>query len=84
MPLLAKHLVLGQPETVDRAHENAPLSGQVAVDLLLEGGLEQEAAADGDPQSDAALPGAPGEVLVNGEARVDAAPLEKEPPHRGA
>ena len=53
MAVVAQHFVLGQPQTVDRAHEHAALAGQVAEDFLLEGGLEQVAGADGDAEGQA-------------------------------
>src|SRR3569623_70358 len=80
----AEDFVLRQPQAVDRAHEDAALAGQVAVDFLLEGRLEQVARADGDAQRLGALGGLAGGVLEDGVAGVDALALEEEAADRRA
>ena len=75
---LAEDLVLGEEHAVDATHEAAALTVEVRVDLLLEGGLVEVAAADGDTESDGLLLGLAGDVLVDGEGRVDATSLAEE------
>ena len=79
MPVLAEHLVLGQPQPVDRSHQHAAFPGQVAEDLLLERGLEQVARADGDAERQAAVAGPAGVVLVDRVAGVDPAAFKEQP-----
>src|ERR1051325_2745699 len=78
MAVLTQHLVLGEPQAVDRAHENAAFAGEVAENLFLEGRLEQVAGADGDAGRETAIEGPAGRVLMNG---VDALAFEEEPAH---
>ena len=48
--VLAQDGVLGFEDALDGAHQGAPLTGQVGVDLALEVGLEQVAGADADAE----------------------------------
>src|SRR5262249_46282096 len=84
MAVLAQHLILGQPQAVDRAHEYAALAGQVAEDLILEGRLEQVARANGNAGRQAAVAGPAGGILVDGKASVDAPAFEEQPADRRA
>jgi hypothetical protein len=63
---------------VDTAHQAATLAIQVRVDLLLERRLVQISGADGYTESDGLLLGLTGDVLEDGDGRVDTAALAKE------
>jgi hypothetical protein len=63
---------------VDTAHQATALAVQVGVDLLLEGGLVEVAGADGDTESNSLLLGLAGDVLEDGDGRVDTAALTEE------
>ncbi len=81
--VLAQRVVLRLHQTGQGAHQDAALAGQVAVDLVLEGGGEEIAGADGDPDGQRPFLGASGVVLMNGVAGVDATPGQEVPPHAG-
>lgn len=63
---------------MDTAHQAAALTVEVRVNLLLKGGLVEVAGANGDAESNGALLGLAGDVLVDGKRRVDAAALAEE------
>lgn len=75
---LTEDLVLGEEHAVDTTHQAATLTVQVRVDLLLEGSLVQVAGADGDTQGNGPLLSLAGDVLVDGEGRVDTTALTEE------
>jgi len=54
------------------------LSVEVGEDLLLKGGLVAVAGSDGDTEGDGLLLGLAGDVLVDGDRRVDASALKEE------
>src|SRR5205807_1119981 len=78
MAMFAQHLVLGQPQAVNRAHEHPALPGQVAEDLLLERGFKEIARADGKTACQAAVQCPARRILVDGIAAVDPLALEEE------
>jgi hypothetical protein len=63
---------------VDTAHEAATLAVQVGVHFLLECGLVQVSGADRYTESDGLLLSLTGDVLEDGDGRVDAATLTEE------
>jgi hypothetical protein len=63
---------------VDTTHQAASLTVEVGVDLLLEGGLVEVSGADGDTKSNGLLFSLLGDVLENGDGRVDTAALTEE------
>jgi hypothetical protein len=63
---------------MDTAHEATTLAVQVGVDLLLEGGLVHVSGADGNTEGDGLLLGLAGDVLVDGNGRVDTTALTEE------
>ena len=62
----------------DTAHENTTLAVEVRVDLLLKGGLVKVAGADGDTEGDGLLLGLAGDILPDGNGRVDPTALLEE------
>jgi len=60
-----------------KTHDTS-LSVEVGEDLLLKGGLVAVAGSDGDAEGDGLLLGRAGDVLVDGNRRVDASALEEE------
>ena len=83
-PCLAKDVVLRFHHTCQRAHKHTALAGEVAVDFILEGGREQITRADGNPQRDRAFIGAPGRILLNGKAGIDAGAIQEVGAHAAA
>jgi len=63
---------------VDTAHQATTLTVKVRVDLLLEGGLVHVTGTDGDTESDSLLLGLAGDVLEDGNGRVDTTALLEE------
>lgn len=63
---------------MDTTHEDTSLSVQVREDLLLKGGLVDVTGTDGDTESDGLLLGLTGNVLVDGNGRVDTSALEEQ------
>ena len=80
----AEDLVLGLHDAGQGAHEDAAFPGQVAEDLVLEGGGEQVSGADADADGQAAFFGPSGGVLANGKAGVDAGAGQEIAAHGGA
>ena len=72
---LTENLVLGEEHAVDSAHQATTLAVQVGVDLLLEGGLVHVSGTDGNTEGDGLLLGLAGDVLVDGNGRVDTTAL---------
>lgn len=54
------------------------LSVQVGEDLLFKGGLVKVTGTDGDTKGDSLLLGLAGNILPNGNGRVDTSALEEE------
>lgn len=63
---------------MDTAHQATTLTVKVRVDLLLEGGLVHVTGTDGDTESDSLLLGLAGDVLEDGNGRVDTTALLEE------
>jgi hypothetical protein len=63
---------------VDSAHQATTLTVQVGVDLLLEGGLVHVSGTDGNTEGDGLLLGLAGDILVDGDGRVDTTALAEE------
>ena len=63
---------------MNSTHQAATLTVQVRVDLLLEGSLVKVAGADGDTKGDGLLLGLTGDILVDGNGRVDTAAFTEE------
>jgi hypothetical protein len=63
---------------VNTTHQATTLTVQVGVDLLLEGGLVEVAGADGDTEGNSLLLSVAGDVLVDGNGRVDTTALTEE------
>lgn len=68
---------LSEEHSLDTTHEDTSLSVKVREDLLLEGGLVDVTGTDGDTESDGLLLGLAGDVLVDGDGRVDTSALEE-------
>lgn len=75
---LTENLVLSEEHAVDTAHKAATLAVQVGVDLLLESGLVHVSGTDGNTKGDGLLLGLAGDVLVDGDGRVDTTALAEE------
>lgn len=84
MTALTEDLVLGKEHAVDTTHQATTLAVEIGVDLLLEGGLVEVARADSDTESDGLLLGLTGDILEDGDGRVDAAALTEEGAHGAA
>lgn len=84
MTALTEDLVLGKEHAVDTTHQATALAVEIGVDLLLEGGLVEVARADSDTESDSLLLGLTGDILEDGDGRVDAAALTEEGAHGAA
>ena len=67
MARFAEYVVLGVHNSCEGAHQNTAFAGEVAVDLIFEGGGEQVAAPHADAEGDRALAGATRDVLVDGD-----------------
>ena len=63
---------------MNTTHEAATLTVEVGVDLLLEGGLVEVTAADGNTEGNSLLLSLAGHVLEDGEGRVDTTALTEE------
>jgi hypothetical protein len=63
---------------VDTAHQATTLAVQVGVDLLLEGGLVHVSGTDGNTESDGLFLGLAGDILEDGNGRVDTTALTEE------
>jgi len=75
---LTEDLVLGEEHAVNTTHQATTLTVKVRVDLLLESGLVEVTRADGDTESDSLLLGLAGDILVDGNGRVDTTALTEE------
>lgn len=78
MATLTENLVLGKEHTVDTTHEATTLTVQVGVNLLLEGGLVQVTGSNGNTHGDGLLLGLAGDILEDGNGRVDTTALTEE------
>ena len=72
---LTENLVLGKEHAVDSTHQATTLAVEVRVDLLLEGSLVHVSGTDGNTEGNSLLLGLAGNVLVNGNGRVDTTAL---------
>jgi hypothetical protein len=75
---LTENLVLSEEHAVDTAHQATTLAVQVGVDLLLEGGLIHVSGTDSNTEGNGLLLGLAGDVLEDGDGRVDTAALTEE------
>ena len=75
---LPQNLVLRKEHTVDTTHQATTLTIQVGVDLLLEGGLVEVTGTNGNTHGNGLLLGLAGDVLVDGNGRVDTTTLTEE------
>lgn len=91
--VLSEDLVLGEEHSLDTSHEldissysryrkettyDTSLSVKVREDLLLKGGLVEVTGTDGDTEGNGLLLGLTGNILPNGDGRVDTSALEEE------
>lgn len=63
---------------MDTTHQATTLTVKVRVNLLLEGGLVQVTGTDGNTEGDSLLLGLAGDVLEDGNGRVDTTTLTEE------
>ena len=82
--VLPQDVVLRLHDAGQAPHQDAPLAGQVAEHLLLEGRREEVARADGDAEGEGLLRRLSRIVLEDREARVDAASVEEVGAERAA
>ena len=73
MTVLTENIVLGFHHAGQGAHQDAALTGQVAVDLMLEGGGEQIAGSDGNTQGQGSFFGISRKILEHGITGIDTA-----------
>jgi hypothetical protein len=91
--VLSEDLVLGEEHSLDTSHElyvssssryriettyDTSLSVKVRENLLLKGGLVEVTGTDGDTEGNGLLLGLTGNILPNGDGRVDTSALEEE------
>lgn len=76
--LLTENLVLCEEHAVDTTHQATTLTVQVGVNLLLEGGLVEVSRSNTDTESDSLLLCLTGNILENGDGRVDTTTLTEE------
>lgn len=63
---------------MDTTHEDTSLTVKVREDLFLKRGLVKVTGSNGDTEGDGLLLGLTGDILPNGDGRVDTSTLEEE------
>jgi len=73
-----KQAYLGEEHSLDTTHEDTSLTVEVREDLFLKRGLVKVTGSDGDTEGDGLLLGLTGDILPDGDGRVDTSSLEEE------
>lgn len=76
--VLSQNLVLRSEHALDTAHKDTSLSVQVRVDFLFKRRFVTVTGTDGDTECDGLLLGVTGNVLVNGDGRVDTSTFQEQ------
>jgi hypothetical protein len=76
--VLSQNLVLRSEHALDTAHKDTSLSVQVRVDFLFKRRFVTVTGTDGDTECDGLLLGVTGNVLVDGDGRVDTSTFQEQ------
>ena len=78
MSTFSQNFILRKEHSLNATHETSSLTVQVTVDFFLEGRLVEISGTDTDTESDGFFLGFAGDVLEDGEGRVDASAFFEE------